>query len=67
LGKFSSKFLFYCLQPAMALSRGLKYFISLFADGLILLIAWVGAYYLRYDNLALLDDDSFVLSFLWCS
>jgi len=47
----------------MALSRGLKYFISLFADGLILLIAWVGAYYLRYDNLALLDDDSFVLSF----
>jgi FlaA1/EpsC-like NDP-sugar epimerase len=47
----------------MALSRSFKYLISLVADGLILLMAWIGAYYLRYDHLALLDDGPFVLSF----
>lgn len=63
MGKFSSKFLFRFIVPLMELSRGFKFFISLLIDSCILFVALAGAYFLRYDHIALVEDGTFVLSF----
>lgn len=47
----------------MQLPRVAKRIISMLVDTTILFSAWLGAYYLRFDNFSVLDDDSFVLSF----
>ncbi len=64
LNKLSSKMLYQFFKPLMGLHRNTKRIISMLADCCILFNAWLGAYYLRFDNFAVLSDEAFVLSFL---
>ena len=52
-----------CLYPLMDLSRFFKRTVSILVDIVILFSSWVLVYYLRYDSIELLNDESFVLSF----
>jgi FlaA1/EpsC-like NDP-sugar epimerase len=63
VNKFSSEMLYQFFKPLMALSRNAKRLISMLADCCILFCAWLGAYYLRFDHIAVLSDLPFVLSF----
>ena len=60
----TSKTLQQCLQPLMDWPRFLKRSVSILIDASILFASWVLAYYLRYDSLELIRDESFVLSFM---
>lgn len=61
---FTSLVLQQCLQPMMDWSRFFKRTVSISIDCCILFASWVLAYYLRYDSLELIKDESFVLSFM---
>ncbi|WP_233008897.1 polysaccharide biosynthesis protein [Rheinheimera faecalis] len=61
---FTSVVLHQCLQPMMDLPRFFKRTVSISIDCFILFASWVLAYYLRYDSLELIKDESFVLSFM---
>lgn len=64
LRNFTSMVLQQCLQPMMDWSRFFKRTVSISIDSFILFASWVLAYYLRYDSLELIKDESFVLSFM---
>ena len=61
---FTSVVLHRCLQPMMDWPRFFKRTVSISIDCCILFASWVLAYYLRYDSIELIRDESFVLSFL---
>lgn len=64
LNKLSSKMLYQLFKPLMGMSRNAKRLVSMLVDGCILFLAWLSAYFLRFDHLGVLSDEPFLLSFL---
>lgn len=62
--KLTSRFLHQLLRPVMYCSRMTKQTVSIFVDCFTLFFSWVLAYYLRYDTVDLVKDQSFLLSFI---
>lgn len=61
---FTSVVLHQCLQPMMDWPRFFKRTVSISIDCCILFSSWVLAYYLRYDSIELIRDESFIFSFM---
>lgn len=60
--KFSSV-LYRLLLPFLSLSRASKILLAVWIDGFLFLAAWLGAYFITYSNLSLLEQSAAVLLF----
>lgn len=58
-----SSFLYRMLLPFLSLSRASKILLAVWIDGLLFLAAWLGAYFITYSNLDILQQSAAVLLF----